>query len=107
MHSIPRSLNATTVPTGNPIIPRCIPTKADPTSTDRMPRGRVAWGVQTNGPNVDTQRVERRSNSQGMAVCAQDTSFRSYAEMLYSGTLTTQQVDDIYMHGSQFPGGSR
>ena len=103
------------MPTGNPDIPRCIPTKADPPAPSPTPRTRVAWGVQGHWSDEDTQgverrytrRVERRYGSQGLAKCAQDTSFRSYAEMLYSGTLTTQQVDDIYRHGSQFPGGSR
>ena len=29
-------------------------------------------------------------------VCDQSTSFRSYAEMVYSGALTKQQTDDIF-----------
>ncbi len=57
-----RSLNATTVATGNPAAPRCLSTVSD--------------GV--------------------TGVCDQSTSFRSYSEMVYSGALTAQQVDDIY-----------
>jgi len=59
-----RSLNQTTVPTGNPSAPRCLSTVAD--------------------------------QHAGAGVCDQSTSFRSYPEMLYSGALTWQQVDDIY-----------
>lgn len=65
-----RSLNQTTVETGNPAAPRCLPTVAD----------------QRAGQDV-------RSASYGND-CDQSTSFRSYPEMLYSGTLTRQQVDD-------------
>ena len=58
-----RSLNETTVETGNAAAPRCLSTVAD-----------------NHKPGA----------------CDQSTSFRSYAEMVYSGALTPQQVDDVY-----------
>ena len=65
-----RSLNQTTVETGNPAAPRCLPTVAD---------GHADRGLGSAPDEND---------------CDQSTSFRSYPEMLYSGTLTWQQVDD-------------
>ena len=43
----------------------------------------------------------------GKAVCNGATSFRSVPEMLYSGTLSWQQVDDLYTylaHGNNAEG---
>ena len=70
-----RSLNQTTVDTGNPAAPRCLPTVADQRAS---------------------RRLRSTSDDSQSTVCDQSTSFRSYPEMLYSGTLTWQQVDDVY-----------
>lgn len=60
------SVASNTYPTGNPLAPRCISTRADP------------------------------AEANGEAVCNDATDFRAVPEMLYSGALSWQQVDDIY-----------
>eukprot|EP00729_Bicosta_minor_P012126 gene12126-30363_t len=66
-----RSLKATTVNTNNTAAPRCLPTVSA-----RTPG--APWGPSAEG------------------VCDQWDYFRTYNEMLYSGALTVQQIDDVY-----------
>ena len=62
------SLAKTTLPTGNPRAPRCIPTGADPpTPSSALPMG-----------------------------CLGD--FRGFPELMYSGALSRSQANDLFLH---------
>jgi hypothetical protein len=129
------SLQKTTVETGDPAAPRCIATNGDPFEGTANRRAKERTGAQETKVEVEEikseimagqyarapllpelnkqlEQAEKRDSAATSAAesataqaCSQDTNFRAYPEMLYSGVLSEQQVDDIYRWGSNGTGG--
>jgi hypothetical protein len=83
LSSLHASLAKTTRPTGNPRAPNCVPTRADPPTSDAV--------LSALAESISTVVVGQPSDT-----CLGD--FRGYPELMYAAVLTRSQTEDLFLH---------